>query len=155
MKNALLITSFSFLLFMSGSCLKDSACKNKSVDSERSAILTYASANGITATEHSSGVFYQVITPGSGATPSTTSTVTVRYIGKRLDGQIFDDHTSTDAVFKLGDVILGWQKGLPLIQKGGSIKLIIPSSLGYGCTGFGSVPANTILYFEISLINVI
>ncbi|MEK7225797.1 MAG: FKBP-type peptidyl-prolyl cis-trans isomerase [Bacteroidota bacterium] len=154
MKNVFLIVSFSFLLFMNGSCLKDSACNNKTVDSERSAILAYASANGITATEHSSGVFYQVITPGSGATPSTASTVTVRYIGKRLDGQIFDDHTSSDAVFRLGDVILGWQQGLPLIQEGGSIKLIIPSSLGYGCTGFGSVPSNTILYFEINLIDV-
>lgn len=154
MKNAFLIISFSFLLFMNGSCLKDSPCNNKTVDSERSAILAFAAANGFTATEHSSGVFYKVDAPGSGATATTASTVTVRYIGKRLDGQIFDDHTSSDAVFRLGDVIPGWQKGLPLIQEGGSIKLIIPSSLGYGCTGFGSVPSNTILYFEINLIDV-
>jgi FKBP-type peptidyl-prolyl cis-trans isomerase FkpA len=99
-------------------------------------------------------VYYEIITQGSGATPNSNSTVTVKYIGKRLDGTIFDDKTITPASFRLGDVILGWQSGLPLIQKGGKLKLIIPSSLGYGCKGFGAVPSNTILFFEIELIDV-
>ena len=154
MKNGILAILVSFLLIMSGGCIKDDVCNDKSIDSERSAITSYATANSINATAHSSGVYYEILTPGSGATPNSNSNVTVKYIGKRLDGTIFDDKSITPATFRLGDVILGWQSGLPLIQKGGKIKLIIPSSLGYGCKGFGTVPSNTILFFEIELIDV-
>lgn len=154
MKNGILAGLISLMVFMNGSCIKDDVCHDKSIDSERPAITSFAAANSINATAHSSGVYYQVMNPGSGATPNSNSNVTVKYMGKRLDGTIFDDKTATPVTFRLGDVILGWQSGLPLIQKGGSIKLIIPSSLGYGCTGFGAVPSNTILYFEIDLVDV-
>jgi len=50
-------------------------------------------------------------------------------------------------------LIAGWQIGLPLIHKGGEIKLIVPSSLAYGC-GNGPLPANSILYFDIHLVDV-
>jgi hypothetical protein len=53
----------------------------------------------------------------------------------------------------LGSLIPGWQIGLPLIHKGGEIKLIVPSSLAYGC-GNGPLPANSILYFDIHLVDV-
>lgn len=143
------------MLIAGAGCLKNSPCNNKTIDSERSSILAFANANGLSVTEHSNGVFYQIINAGSGASPSLSSTVSVKYLGKRLDGQIFDDQRATPVSFRLGDVIKGWQNGLPLIQKGGSIKLIIPSSLGYGCTGFNSIPSNTILYFEIDLVDVL
>ena len=155
MKNGILAILVSFLLITSGSCIKDEVCDDKSIDSERPAITAYATANSINATAHSSGVYYEILAAGSGATPNSNSNVTVKYIGKRLDGTIFDDKTTTPVTFRLGDVILGWQSGLPLIQKGGRIKLIIPSSLGYGCTGFGAVPSNTILFFDIELIDVL
>jgi FKBP-type peptidyl-prolyl cis-trans isomerase len=49
-------------------------------------------------------------------------------------------------------VIDGWKIGLPLIKKGGRIKLIIPSALAYSCTGAGtSIPPNTPLYFDVTL----
>ena len=154
MKNGILAILVSFLLFMNGSCIKDDVCNDKSIDSERSTITSYATANSINATAHSSGVYYEIMTAGSGATPNSNSNVTVKYIGKRLDGTIFDDKSTTPVTFRLGDVILGWQSGLPQIQKGGRIKLIIPSSLGYGCKGFGAVPSNTILFFDIELVDV-
>lgn len=154
MKKIVLVSFLASLLFANESCIKDEVCKNKSIDSERGSINAYAAANGITAIEHSSGVFYQVINPGSGATPTGSSTVTVKYTGKLLNGQIFDQQTTTPVSFRLDEVIQGWQKGLPLIQKTGVIKLIVPSSLGYGCAGFGTVPGNSVLYFEIELIDV-
>jgi FKBP-type peptidyl-prolyl cis-trans isomerase FkpA len=52
-------------------------------------------------------------------------------------------------------MIQGFQTGLKLIQKGGRIKLIVPSALAYGCKGYGSVPGNSILYFEVELIDVL
>jgi len=51
-------------------------------------------------------------------------------------------------------VISGWQIGIPLIQKGGFIKLIIPSALGYGCRGTGPIPGDAIIYFDIQLLDV-
>ena len=151
-----LVSLFSIFLFSQSSCVKDTVCKDKTVQSEESTIINYAATHGITATAHSSGLYYQIINPGSGATPTSSSGVKVKYTGKLMNDQIFDQQT-TAAVGPLGlsGLIKGWQIGLPLIQKGGTIKLIIPSSLGYGCNGFGSVPGNSVLYFEIELVDVL
>ena len=151
MKKIVLVSFLASLLFTNESCLKNEVCKDKTVDSERATIAGYAAANGIAGTEHSSGLYYQITNPGSGPTPTATSTITVKYTGKLLNGTVFDNQTATAVSVNLGQVIQGWKIGLPLIQKGGTIKLIVPSSLGYGCGGFGSVPGNSILYFEIEL----
>ena len=71
-----------------------------------------------------------------------------------LDGTVFDSHPTTPISSLLSDMIQGFQIGLPLIQKGGTIKLIIPSSLAYGCNGIGAVPGNSILYFDVELTDV-
>jgi FKBP-type peptidyl-prolyl cis-trans isomerase FkpA len=95
------------------------------------------------------------VNAGAGATPTATSTVTVRYTGKFMDGRVFDSNaTGSPISFGLNQVIQGWQLGLPLIKKDGLIKLIIPSSLAYGCAGYGSIPGDAVLYFEVQLIDV-
>lgn len=150
-----LILFLYFAMFGNTACLKDDGCQNKTIQSESAAIAAYAAANGITGTTHSSGLYYQVVSPGSGPSPNVNSTVSVRYTGKLMDGTLFDSQTTTPVTFNLGGTILGWQLGLQLIQKGGTIKLIIPSSLAYGCVGYGGIPGNAILYFEIQLVDVI
>lgn len=155
MKKILLMLSVCSLLFSGSGCIKDDGCQNKTVQSEQAAILAYATANSITATAHSSGLYYQITNPGSGPTPSLTSRVSVRYTGKLLDGTVFDAQTGTPVTFTLGGVINGWQLGLQLLQEGGTIKLIVPSSLAYGCGGQGTIPGNAILYFEIQLVDVL
>lgn len=156
MKKFVLLFLFAVTAFSFSSCVKDAVCKDKTIQSEESTIINYAATHGITATAHSSGIYYQIISPGSGPTPTTSSAVKVKYIGKLMNDQIFDQTTTDPAgPFGLGGLIKGWQIGLPLIQEGGKIKIIIPSSLGYGCQGFGSVPGNSVLYFEIELVDVI
>lgn len=151
-----IITGFAALLLIISlaGCLKDNGCRNKTVESEKATMLNYANTNGITATEHSSGLLYQVTTPGTGPAPTLNSTVSVRYVGKLLDGTVFDSQNGTPAIFPLDQVIPGWQLGIPLVQKGGTIKLILPSSLAYGCAGRGTIPGNSILYFEVQLVDV-
>ncbi|MBM3433013.1 MAG: hypothetical protein FJX92_08470 [Bacteroidetes bacterium] len=142
-------------LFLLTGCLKDESCQPKTVQSETATMLGYANANGITPTTHSSGMLYQIVSSGAGATPTATSMVTVRYTGKLMNGTVFDSNaTGSPISFGLNQVIKGWQLGLPLIKKDGVIKLIIPSSLAYGCTGYGSIPGDAVLYFEIQLIDV-
>ena len=157
MKRNLLFLSAFFFLFINGGCMKDNdGCKMKTVQSEEGTITSYATTNGITATAHSSGLYYQVTSPGSGATPTLSSKVFVKYTGKLLNGTVFDSQTNATLTgFTVSGLIQGWQIGLGLIKKGGTIKLIVPSSLAYGCQGSGStIPGNSVLYFEIELVDV-
>jgi FKBP-type peptidyl-prolyl cis-trans isomerase FkpA len=125
-------------------------------NADTTAIRAYLVANKIPALKHESGVFYQIIAPGSGSvTYSQNTTVTAHYAGRTLGSTTtFDKTSGTPVPFVLGRVIVGWQIGVPLIQKGGSIRLFIPSYYGYGTTGQGPVPPNAILDFDIQVVDV-
>lgn len=155
MRRIIFILSVCFLLVSSAGCIKDNSCQNKTIQSEQAAIAAYAAANGITGTTHISGVYYQITNQGSGPTPNANSQISVRYTGKLMDGTIFDSQTGTPVTFPLGGTIAGFKIGLQLIQKGGVIKMIIPSSLAYGCAGDRSIPGNSILFFEVELVDVL
>lgn len=126
--------------------------------SEVQDIKTYLNAKGLTATQGSAGFFYSIATQGSGASiANLCTTISVTYSGKLTNGTVFDAGTTS---FQLGKVIVGWQKGMPLINKGGKITLYIPPSLGYGNVdvknnnGVVVIPANSILVFDIELLEV-
>lgn len=127
--------------------------------SEISNLQAWINSNAPTATQHSSGIFYQITNPGTGATPGVCSGVTVKYTGTLLNGSQFDQNL-TGFSSLLGQLILGWQKGLPLIKAGGSMTLYIPPSLGYGSqdvrnnSGAIIIPANSNLKFTIELTSV-
>ena len=129
---------------------------------EKDALRSYLQSNSIPFTEDSHGFFYNIVTPGSGAIiANLCSTVTVTYIGRLQNGTIFDQTASgTQASFQLGNVIYGWQKGLPLIAKSGRILLYLPPSLGYGTvavkdnSGAVIIPANSNLFFDITIANI-
>jgi FKBP-type peptidyl-prolyl cis-trans isomerase len=153
MKN---IFFLAFVILSFTGCLKDDTCTPKTVQSETATMLSYASTNGITPTTHSSGMLYQIVSAGAGLTPTATSTVKVRYTGKFMDGTVFDSNaTGNPVTFGLNQVIQGWQLALPLIKKDGVIKIIVPSSLAYGCAGYSSIPGDAVLFFEIQLLDVL
>lgn len=158
MKKILSIALLSMLLFGNINCIKESqGCTPKLVQNELAAILAYASANNINGTTHPSGLYYEIIDPGTGTvTPNNSSTITISYVGKLISNNSeFDSRTAANPlVYQLGLLIPGWQIGIPLIEKGGTIKMIIPSSLAYGCTGTGPIPQDAVLYFEVTLIDV-
>lgn len=154
MRTKHLVFTFAILLTLSA-CIKDNSCRPKTVASELATMQSFATAQGITTQTHSSGLLYQIVSQGSGVSPNAASRVSVRYTGKLMNGTIFDSNTGTPVQFILGQVIAGWQLGLPLIQKGGTIRLILPSSLAYGCEGAGSIPGDAVLYFEIELVDVL
>lgn len=145
----------ALLLVTSIGCTKNERCLEKTIESEEATMINYALTNGISATKHSSGLYYEIITPGNSTRPDLSSTLSVKYTGKLLDGTVFDSRTTTPVTFALGGVIFGWQLGLPLIGEGGKIKLIIPSSFAYGCNGKAPIEPYSILYFEVELIDVL
>jgi FKBP-type peptidyl-prolyl cis-trans isomerase FkpA len=140
-------------------CFKSSnsaPCTPKAVTDDEPLILAYLASNNITGySKSSTGLYYKIDSTGSGTQPNTSSKVYVTYTGRFTSNIVFDsvgDANQTGWV--LGTLIKGWQIGLPLIGKGGSIHLFIPSALGYGCTATGPVPANSVLVFDIVLVNV-
>jgi FKBP-type peptidyl-prolyl cis-trans isomerase FkpA len=148
------------LLFCSGCLKKNAGCSyslNNTIasSSEQQDLSNYLAANSITtATKFTNGMYYQVVSSGTGGSPNLCSQVTVNYNGQLTNGTTFDSETGIKLT--LGALIEGWKTGLPLIQKTGHIKLFIPPSLGYGSTDIkdGStviIPANSILIFDISL----
>lgn len=137
------------LIAMTG-CRKESRAEK-----DEAAIQVFLNSHPeINAKRHSSGVYYQIYEPGSGGYPNTFSTVKVEYRGYLTDGTLFDQTSEGQTrTFKLYQLVKGWQIAVPLLQKGGSGLFIIPSELGYGKTESGNVPANSVLVFEIKLVD--
>ena len=101
----------------------------------------------------STGFYYIIDEPGDpNLTPSLNSLITCAYNGFYPDGEVFDAHP--EDTFVLGKTIEGWRQGIPLIGEGGSVQLFIPSFLGYGTAGRGSIPGNQVLIFEVDLLDV-
>lgn len=158
--------SWCFLLlgFVFSGCLKqDKGCPYNDVAvtaplAEQQTVETYLQANSITAVKHPSGMYYNVVTPGSGNKPGLCSVVSVGYTGTLQNGSVFDQQNLIS--FDLGRLIEGWKKGLPLVAKGGRIRLYIPPTLGYGNTdvkngsGVVVIPANSMLIFDIEVFDV-
>jgi FKBP-type peptidyl-prolyl cis-trans isomerase len=102
-----------------------------------------------------SGLQYKIITPGSGASPKATNTAKVHYRGTLIDGTEFDSShkRGQPAEFGVGQVIKGWTEALQLMKKGAKYELTIPSELAYGDRDSAQIPANSVLNFEVELID--
>ncbi len=120
---------------------------------ESAYIQSYLTTNGLTATKHSSGLYYTMTTVGTGDTAVICSTVVVKYTGWLFSGFKFTEQVTASPLV-LGGTILGWQKGLPLVKAGGTITLYIPPSLAYGAYQSGIIPANSYLIFSIQVVAV-
>jgi len=122
---------------------------------EISTLKAYLDANSLPYTQHTSGIFYNIVTPGTGTTvPGVCSAVLVKYSGRTTTSTTPFDQNTAGVSFTLRQLIKGWQFGIPLIKKGGSIILYIPPSLGYGSAGSGAaIPPNSYLIFTIDLVD--
>lgn len=153
---ALVVASFYVVSCGKGAETTNTICANTPVANDSTALINFATANNITATKDASGMYYEVVTAGTGTTsPNGNSFVEVTYKGTLLNGTVVDSTVAGKTVsFYLYQLIAGWQVGIPKIKTGGRIKLLIPSALAYGCQGSGTrVPANSPIYFDITLVS--
>jgi FKBP-type peptidyl-prolyl cis-trans isomerase len=86
--------------------------------------------------------------------------VYVRYTGKLLNGTVFDSNQGNgkppyEFIVGIGAVIKGWDQGLQGMRIGGIRKLEVPSDLAYGDRGNDTIPANSDLFFEVTLLDVL
>jgi FKBP-type peptidyl-prolyl cis-trans isomerase len=154
MRSAWIITAIA--LFTVVGCNKDeSGCTLQDPSVEDPAMLKFIDSIGMTATKLSKGMYYQILNPGSATVPKQSSIIYCTYKGTLLNGTVFDEQSNAGRTgFQLNGLIEGWKIGLPLIGKGGRIRMVIPSSLAYGCTGSGaSIPPNTPIYFDMTLVD--
>ena len=131
-------------------CLVAVGCKKGESPETLEQYITRANLTS-TVTKDSRGFYYQILTPGTGATPTLSSKVTVFYKGTLTNGNVFDQTNANPVTFGLNQLILGWQYGIPLVKAGGRVMLYLPPSLGYGSQATGSIPANSVLIFDITL----
>ena len=95
---------------------------------------------------------------GTGATAAVGDTVTVHYVGTFTNGTRFDSSYDRNQPYPFrigaGQVIAGWDQGVPGMKVGGKRRLTIPPDLAYGSQGRGAIPPNTTLVFEIDLLSI-
>ncbi|WKK76415.2 FKBP-type peptidyl-prolyl cis-trans isomerase [Marivirga salinae] len=150
--------------------MQKEAEEQKGIDDEL--IKDFLSENNIEAEKTESGLYYMITKGTSGEKPEAGDTVKVNYVGKLMDGTVFD--TSYEDVAKeagvyneqreyapieipigKGRVIRGWDEGIMLLNEGSEATLYIPSGLAYGPRAAGAaIPANSTLIFDVELVEV-
>ncbi|GAB4026901.1 FKBP-type peptidyl-prolyl cis-trans isomerase [Spirosoma gilvum] len=138
--------------------------KQKGIDAK--VIDSYVAKNGLAGKgqKTQSGVYYIVTQPSNGPTPNAGEIVKVRYTGKLLNGTVFDSsekslnpQASGEPIqfpIGVGQVIPGWEEGVMKMHKGEKATLVIPSTLAYGSRANPKIPANSVLLFDIELLDI-
>ncbi len=113
------------------------------------------SAEGVKVTK--SGLQYLVITEGTGKIPTKEDVIKAHYKGTLTTGEQFDSSydRGQPAEFPVGGVIPGWTEALQMMKVGSKFKLWIPAELGYGPAARPGIPANSVLSFEVELLDIV
>jgi FKBP-type peptidyl-prolyl cis-trans isomerase FkpA/FKBP-type peptidyl-prolyl cis-trans isomerase FklB len=127
----------------------------KSLKDNQTYLAENAKKPGVVTT--ASGLQHEALRQGAGAPCPPLSEVEVHYKGSLIDGTVFDSsYDRNESIsFLLGQVIAGWQEGIPLMKVGGHSVFTIPGDLAYGARGVpGLIPPNATLIFEVELLKV-
>lgn len=124
-----------------------------SAESQRAFLDANKSREGVEQTP--SGLLFEVITEGEGKHPAPNDVVRVTYKGALADGTVFDQ-TEQPIDLPVSGVVKGFSEGLQMMKPGGTYRLFIPASLGYGDKGAGGViPPGAALDFTVTLLDIV
>lgn len=150
MKKLMLVCSL--IVMIASACGKDSsddyAAQQAGIDDKQ--IQEYIKTNSLSARRDESGLYYVIMNSGTGAFPTSSTSVSFNYTGQFTDGTTYFVGNVNTVVGSAE--IKGWQIGLTKINKGGKIMLLIPSALAYGPKGKGTIPANKVLIHTIDML---
>lgn len=150
-----LLVAGAFMLALA--CSKSttgSSCTNVPVANDVDSINYYIQEHQLeNVLKDPSGLYYQILQPGTGRFPTVSSRVYIKYTGHLINGTVFDQNQDALTTgWVLSTLIPGWQIGIPKINMGGKMRLLVPSALGYGCRGSGAaIPPNSVLIFDVEL----
>jgi FKBP-type peptidyl-prolyl cis-trans isomerase len=107
--------------------------------------------------ETPTGLQYRVLQEGEGTSPGLNDRVMVHYAGRLIDGSEFDSsiERGEPSSFGLTQVIKGWTEGLQLMKVGSKFEFFIHPKLGYGSRQKPNIPANSLLIFEVELLEIV
>ncbi len=99
-----------------------------------------------------SGLRYQMVTQGTGPSPTQEDFALLAYKGSLPDGTVFDENAN--APMEIGSTVPGFAEAVTLLKRGGKLRAWIPAELAYGANppAGGVIPANSPLQFEITLL---
>lgn len=135
-----------------------SGCKTYSDEQKNQfskATIAFAKKQHLKFTTDESGLCISVIEEGKGnETIQRGSVVTINYLGTLTNGTVFDQSQPGKPLkANIKGLIGGFQLGLMGQKKGAKLKLVVPPQLGYGSDASAKIPANSILYFEIEVVD--
>ena len=121
---------------------------------DRETILQYIDDNNLDAQEDNN-VFYVIEEEGTGTEfPDAFAELSMAYSGYLMDGTVFDMATTVNPLnINLSQTITGWRVGIPKFKKGGKGKILIPSPFAYANSPVGNIPPNSILIFDIEILD--
>ena len=133
---------------------KQSEAANKNLENAKAFLEQNKAKEGVKTLP--SGLQMIIVSEGKGKTPSLKDTVKAHYKGTLVTGETFDSSydRGQPAEFPLAGVIKGWQEGLQHLKVGGKAKLFVPPELGYGPSARPGIPANSVLVFDVELLDV-
>jgi FKBP-type peptidyl-prolyl cis-trans isomerase len=118
------------------------------------AIDSFLASRSLNAVKDKSGMRYIIQKLGKGAKPTISSTITFKYKGVLMENGMVFDESAAPVVYPLARLIPGWQIVFQLFPKGTSATLYVPSSLGYGVSGYQpGIPPNANLIFDVELVD--
>lgn len=133
---------------------KEEAEKTGRMDVAKAFLAENKAKDGVVTTE--SGLQYKVLKAGDGVSPSATDKVSVLYTGRLIEGEVFDSTSDgKPRSFTLNRVVKGWTEGIQLMKKGAKYEFYIPPEMGYGAQSRPNIPSNSVLVFEVELLDVI
>jgi len=134
-----------------------SACKTYSDDDLNEfdkKIQTYLKEEKIECEKSSSGMYFKIIEQGEGKKIQFTDRVVFKYKGELLDGTVFDDQREEPVEFDVKDLIGAWKEIMLDLNEGGKAYLVAPPNLGYGTHDLEDIPKNSILVFNMEVVEV-
>lgn len=129
------------------------ACQKDGIP-EDDQINSYVTSKNLTVTEKTASGLRYIVTKANptGAALKAGQTINVNYAGTLLSGKSFDSG-NFNFVLGGGRVIAGFDEGIAKMKVGEKATLIFPSTLGYGSSGSGPIPANSPLVFDIEVVS--
>ena len=152
----LLLLFLGLVAFTCFSCKDNSLTYEEQLAVDKGIIDAYLVEKGISADSTDSGLRYVITDLGNNdnVKPTLSSTVTVKYKGYFLDGEVFDQTNGAElAQFGVSGVVSEFSQSLRLLNKKGKGTFYLPSGLAYGANGSSSIPPNTPLVFDIELVD--
>ena len=150
------ILLYIFLGFVFSNCSKENnLTPEQQLIEDIKIIEQYLKDNNLSAQKTATGLHYIILNSGSGDSPTLTSSVKIKYKGYFTSKEDFDGTIGNEVtIFNLSEnLISGFKESLQLLKRGGKGTFLIPSYIGYGNQDYNSIPANSVLIFDIELVD--